>query len=216
MRGSILKAATACVLFATTVSAQTSPGMRWSFSTGPTVALPNDRVYSRDFNFCGACDPSTYPITGAEHGQYHFALGVSRQLLGSALILRGEALYSRSVSAPNTYRTWSQYVTSRPALRDEAYITDVGFEWSALPTRSWSPYLLTMFGLEFNRLRWSRDPTKDRLDDQYDSYGAIVSAGAGVRIRVGKRDFFTEWRRQAASHSVSGSTLAPLSFGIRF
>jgi hypothetical protein len=216
MRSCILSVATACVLFATTVSAQPAPRLRWSFSTGPTIVVENNRLYARDFIICGACDSSAYPITGAKNGQYHFALGVSRELFGSSLILRGEALYSRSVSSPNTFRALSPFITVRSALRDEAYVADVGFEWDALPSRSWSPYLITMAGVEVNRLRWSRDPKENRLDEQHDTYGAIGSIGAGVRVRVGKREFFTEWRRQATSRSVSGSNLAPASFGIRF
>lgn len=217
MRCCMFRVATACVLFAPIAGAQTAPRVRWSLSTGPTMVLQNDRLVARDFNLCGQCNPPTYPVSGAEHGQYHFALGVSRELLGSALIVRGEALYNRSVSSPNTYRvTRYPSVTSRSALRDEAYVADVGLEWDALPSRSWSPYLLTMLGVEFNRLGWSRDPFSSRIDEQYDSFGAIASAGAGMRVRVGKRELFTEWRRYRASSSVYGSSLAPFSFGIRF
>lgn len=217
MRSCILRVATACVLLTPFASAQTAPRVRWSFSTGPTMAFQNGRFFAPDFRVCPQCDPPILPITGAEHGQYHFALGVSRELLGSALILRGEALYNRSVSSPNAYRMF--YPTSLPvryALRDEVYVVDVGFEWDALPSRSWSPYLLTMVGVEFNRLGWSRDPGSAQIDEQHDSFGAIASAGAGMRVRIGKRELFTEWRRQAASRSVYGSSLAPFSFGIRF
>jgi hypothetical protein len=217
MRCCIFRVAAACVLLAPFASAQTAPRVRWSFSTGPTMVFQNERWVAPDFMLCGQCNPPTHPITGAEHGQYHFALGVSRELLGSALILRGEALYSRSVSSPNSYRsTRYSFLTSRSALRDEAYVVDVGFEWDALPSKSWSPYLLTMLGVEFNRLGWSRDPVSTRIDEQYDSFGAIASAGVGMRVRIGKRELFTEWRRQNASRSVYGSSLAPFSFGIRF
>jgi hypothetical protein len=179
------------------------------------MALQSGRFVVRSSSFCGSCDPSFDPIAGAVHGQYHVALGVSRQLIGSSLILRGEALYNRSVSSPQTYTPFYAGMPARPALRDESYVIDAGFEWDALPTKPWSPYLLTTVGLVFNRLGWNRDPNSHRIEEQEDSFGPLVGAGAGVRVSVGKRELFAEWRRHATAN-VYGSTFAPFSLGIRF
>lgn len=202
----------ALICVASVTQAQEKPRVRWSLSTGPSIAIPGN-------NYWFPYDPAEDAIGGGQHGRYHAALGVSRELGGTALVLRGEMLYNVSGSSHRSrhvmYSSPEFTIFQRYALRDESYAVSAGFEWSALPSRAWSPYLLTAAGWTMNRLRWSRDTTSAHLEGQHDSFGILLALGGGVRVRVGKTELFTEFRRYRKAGAY-GSSFAPLSLGIRF
>jgi hypothetical protein len=198
------------------VAAQETQGWRWSVAGGPTVALSNGHFFQPGSD--GTRFISSEPIiTGGEHGIFHFALGASRRIPGSSLLFRGELLYNSSESAPRPWLAASRPLWyPRPALRDEAYLIGTGLEWDALPTKPWSPYLLTTLGLMHSRLGWNRDASSNRVNETTVSQGLFAGYGAGLRIRVGQREYFTEWRRIYTTYSTYGSSVAPLSLGVRF
>ena len=206
----LLSLALLCV--ASVTLAQEKPHVRWSLSTGPSIAIPGNGVW---FPY----DQAEDAIAFGQHGRYHAALGVSRALGGTALVFRGEALYNLSGGSHRNRRAMFPYpgfsIFQRYALRDESYALSAGLEWDALPSKAWSPYLLTAAGWEMNRLRWSRDTTSERLEGQHDSFGILLALGGGVRVRVGKRELFSEFRRYWKAGSY-GSSFAPLSLGVRF
>lgn len=213
----------AFALFASAASAQEHRTMRWSLSIGPSIALRAEpgEPYVIGGWACGgtSCEPNSDVIAGGLHGKYHAALGVSREIRGSALILRGEVLYNRIESPAANRYIWfvspTGPVFARHAMRDESYLASIGFEWDAFPSRAASPYLLTNAGYLLNRLRWNRDTASAQPDQQYDSNGLFVAPGVGFRVRVGRRELFTEWRRYAVLGAF-GSRFAPFSIGVRF
>lgn len=208
-------ALTMAAVAASDVAAQETQGWRWSVAGGPTLAMKRGRSFqpgSSDSIFI----QSEPIITGAEKGVFNFALGASRPIPGSSLLFRGELLYNRSASSPKPWAVSSPVWSPRPALRDEAYMISTGVEWDALPTKQWSPYLLTTAGFVHSRLGWNRDPQSNRIGETTVSDGAFVGYGTGMRLRIGRREYFAEWRRHYAWHKVYGSTVAPFSVGIRF
>jgi hypothetical protein len=202
--------------------AQQEARWRWSLAGGPSVALINGRLVPQSDADRYSFNLSEPIIRGAENGVFHVMLGASRPLVGSALRARAELLYNRAVSSPHPtsacqpppFICMSDY--SRPALRDESFAVDVGLEWDALPSRSWSPYLLTTGGFMNSRLGWSRDPGSAHVDDRSSTYGAFAGIGAGIRHRLGKHEYFVEYRRLHSWYSLYGSTAVPFSIGFRF
>jgi len=200
------------VTAASDVTAQ--EGWRWSVVGGPTFAPNSGRFFQPGSN--GITFSQSEPIvTGADHGVLHLGLDASRTIPGSSLRFRSQLLYNRRGSSPRSWTGDDPLWQPRPALRDEAYMISTGLDWDALPTKSWSPYLLTSVGLMQSRLSWSRDPRSNRFDETTVSHGPFVGYGTGLRIRAGQREYFAEWRRHH-TWNVYGADVAPFSFGIRF
>jgi len=209
-------------VWASTAAAQ-APAIQWTVSVGPTQVLHDDRAPVRGVG-CPALPSTSCSPTGrigvgpALYGRYHVAAGVSRALPGSALVIRGEALYSRSESAVGAKRFlryglqppahWVQ-----PAPVDEMFAAGIGLDWAAFPHARVSPYLLTTSGLALNRLRWNSDTTSTWLDEQFDEPGLFWAVGIGARVRVRTRELFVERR---ALRTLHGRRIAPVSIGLRF
>ncbi|HEY8174198.1 MAG TPA: hypothetical protein VIF32_00770 [Gemmatimonadaceae bacterium] len=204
------------------VTAQQTARWRWSLAGGPSIAFRNGRFVPQSDGDRSSFQLSKPIIRGAEDGVFNAMLGASRSLAGSALITRVELLYNRAVSSPRPSNACPpppficMSDISRPALRDETFAADLGLEWDALPSRAWSPYLLTTLGVMNSRLGWSRDSTSRHVDENKSTYGAFAGVGAGVRHRIGKHEYFMEYRRHHTWYSLYGSTSVPFSIGFRF
>ena len=192
--------------------AQDPGGFRWSLSAGPTMSLTGKGlVCASEF----ACTPSNL-ITGAHSGRHHVGVGVSRSISGTALVVRADALYNISASGANSWTMTRSQLAARNALRDEWYSLGLGLQWDALPTKSWSPYLLTSAGLAFNRIGWNdSDVMSTSINRREDQMGLFGALGAGARVRVSAVELFSEVRRHY-SPTLNGSRPMPFSFGIRF
>jgi hypothetical protein len=214
----------ACVLILVSwskVVAQETARWRWSLAGGPSIALRNNRLVPQSGNDQFQFSLTEPIIRGADDGVFNVMLGASRPVAGSALIARVELLYNRAASSSRPSNAClPSFVCllnhARPALRDEAFAADVGLEWDALPSKSWSPYLVTTLGVMNSRLGWSRDPSSGRVDEGKSTYGAFAGVGAGVRHRIGKHEYFMEYRRHHTWYSLYGSTSVPFSVGFRF
>ncbi len=216
---------TVCLTITTSVSAQTT-GWRWSVAGGPSLFPESGPFairgspYSDQFSVM----PSDTLIRGGRRGRFNLAVGASRPIPGTSLQFRAELLYNRNASTAadngNAGSTGDlalpQLPNLRNAIRDDAYAVAVGTQWDALPGRRWSPYLLTSVGFMHSRLSWSRGPNADRPDDLITSWGPFASYGAGVRVRFGRVEYFSEWRRQLLWHTLLSSRTVPISLGLRF
>jgi hypothetical protein len=204
------------------VSAQQTARWRWSLAGGPSVAFPNGRLVPQSGNDQFQFSSTEPIIRGAEDGVFNVMLGASRPLAGSALMARVELLYNRAVSSPHPSNACLPppfiCVTdrSRPALHDESFAADLGLQWDALPSKAWSPYLLTSLGAMNSRLGWSRDSSSGHVDQSKSTYGAFAAVGAGMRHRIGRHEYFVEYRRHYTWLSLYGSTSVPFSVGFRF
>lgn len=199
--------------------------VRWSVSGGPSAANgPNGYVPQSDGS--GSSFTWTGPIiSGANDGRFNLGVGASRALTGS-LKWRLDLMYNLATSGPRSDYTpcdpnnpptgpFDRCGGPRPALRDELLLGTLGFQWDALPSSRWSPYLLTTAGVALSRLQWSRDHTATQPDETTLSRGFAYGYGLGMRFPLLGREAFVETRRHRTSH-VYSSKFVPLSFGIRF
>jgi hypothetical protein len=194
--------------------AQEAPRIRWSLAGGPSFSFGQGRpIVTRSNSFVATSADTVVLATSS--AKYHVTLGASRELRGSALVARGELFYNRSLGSPAGAGQFYG-LTTRQALREDVYGLNVGFQWDALPSKAFSPYLLTTAGVMHSRVGWSRDSSSRRVDTTSPSWGPTLAAGMGLRLRVAHREFFTEWRRYYRWHTLTGTTFVPVSFGIRF
>jgi hypothetical protein len=216
----VLFACSLVLVSSSQVTAQQTARWRWSLAVGPSLAFRNNRRVPQSDGDRYSFRLSEPIIRGAEDGVFNVMLGASRPLAGSALITRVELLYDRAVSSPRPHSACLPGAPlacyERPALRDEQFAVDLGFEWDALPGKSHSLYLLTTAGAMNSRLGWSRDPSSGHVDDSKSTYGAFAAVGAGLRNRIGKHEYFMEYRRHHMWYSLYGSTAVPFSVGFRF
>jgi hypothetical protein len=148
----------------------------------------------------------------------HVGLGVSRALSNTALVLRGEVLFNQNRASP-----WHAAISPFPgspnmrqALRERTLLGGAGLQWDALPRHRMSPYLLTSAGVRASWIGWSRDSSRTSPDRTVRQIGPFVSLGGGLRLKLGRREYFTEWRWYGLPNDLAGSRFVPVSVGMRF
>ena len=205
--------------------AQEPPATRWSLSAGPTMQYGSGQPWiSNGTNYFVTSEDTI--VTPSRNAIGHVSLGMSRAISGTALVFRADLLYAHSRGGGRGFNAdssndgspfglWRNFNT-RPALRENTLMLGAGLQWDALPGRAWTPYLLTTAGVRYTRLGWSQDTLGTTVDRSAASWGQFVNVGGGIRINVGKREVFGEWRWYGVSHRAAGSRFVPFSFGIRF
>lgn len=198
---------------ASAAGAQPKAGTHWSLSAGRSVLYGSAQPWISGDNDFMLSSTDTMVQSSGMRNVGHVALGGSRTLSGSALLLRAEVLYNANRGDPASSPS-PTYL--RQSLREETMLLGGGLEWDAMPSRSWSPYVLTTAGYRHTWIGWSRDPASDRVDRTVTTSGPFVSVGSGLRLGVGGREYFAEWRWYGIGHTVAGARFVPVSVGVRF
>ena len=187
-------------------------GLQWFVGAGPSVV--SQRGYSILSSDPFAIQSSDTLLLGAVDGRGMALLGVARRLGGSALNLRIDVTYSRSTS-PDGRAVWPWGLITRSALHEGKLGLLGGFEWNALPSSRWSPYIVTTVGAYQSRLAWNVDSTKTEANRSTRSHAVAAQVGFGIKAVLFGTNLFAESRREWWSSNWNDSRTIPLIVGIR-
>jgi hypothetical protein len=150
-------------------------------------------------------------VTGADQAGIHVRAFADLPLEQSPLSLRAELFYNRLTSGANTFS-----VNGKAALVDQTVGLTGSFAATTSRAAFVAPYFSLGAGLFGTTLGHNPEALSTTVTETYKGMGFGLTAGAGIRVRVGRPELLLDWRYYQALYNTRGSSFMPLSIGLSF
>jgi hypothetical protein len=152
-------------------------------------------------------------VTGASQAGIHLRGFVDLPLDQSPFSFRAELFYNRLTSGSSTFDAG---VNAKAALVDRSLGLTGSFIGTTSRAAAIAPYFSLGAGLFTTELGHNPDESSSVVTETYSGMGFGLTAGAGLRFRLGRAEVLLDWRYYQALYNTRGSSFMPLSIGLAF
>jgi hypothetical protein len=182
-------------------------GVRWGLLGGRSLVGGGDtRV---------AVDVARTPVSGGDQPGVHLRGFLEAPVGATPLSFQAELFFNQLDSRPNT---WSANTTpmAQTALRDRAFGLMGAFTVATGRTTRVAPYFSLGAGFMATQLSTNPDPLAEHPTASGGGMGLGLTAGGGLRFRLGRPTLLVDWRYYQALNNTRGSAFMPFSLGLSF
>jgi hypothetical protein len=152
-------------------------------------------------------------VTGAGKAGIHLRAFADLPLEQTPFDLRAELFYNRLTSGANTFDVG---VNGKEALTDQTAGLAASFVGTTSRKAAVAPYFSLGAGMFTTSLGHNPEAGSPVVTETFSGMGLGLTAGAGLRMRLGGPELLLDWRYYQALYNTRGSSFMPLSIGLRF